>query len=95
MFADEIRRKRVEPMRAYSNWQRHMDEVFLKVIVSGTTSDAWLVTVAGHESEVLRSYGAAMKEVGNADKRETGRWLNSRAEKSQASGWRLALLRPH
>ena len=30
----------------------------------------------------LRSYGAAMKEIGNADRQETGRWLNSRAENS-------------
>ncbi len=30
----------------------------------------------------LRSYGAAMKEIGNADRRETGRWLNNRAENS-------------
>ena len=30
----------------------------------------------------LRSYGAAMKAIGNADKQETGRWLNNRAENS-------------
>ena len=30
----------------------------------------------------LRSYGAAMKELGNADRRETGRWLNNWAENS-------------
>ena len=29
-----------------------------------------------------RSYGAAMKVVGNADRQETGRWANNRAEKS-------------
>ena len=28
----------------------------------------------------LRSYGAAMKVVGNADRQETGRWCNNRAE---------------
>ena len=33
-------------------------------------------------TDKLRSYGAAMKVVGNADKRETGRWLNNRAENS-------------
>nr|WP_306267833.1 DDE-type integrase/transposase/recombinase [Pararhizobium sp. IMCC3301] len=27
----------------------------------------------------LRSYGAAMKVIGNADRQETGRWLNNRA----------------
>ena len=30
----------------------------------------------------LRSYGAAMKEIGNAEKREVGRWANNRAENS-------------
>ena len=30
----------------------------------------------------LRSYGAALKELGAADRRETGRWLNNRAENS-------------
>jgi putative transposase len=33
-------------------------------------------------TDKLRSYGAAMKQIGNADKRETGRWLNNRAEKA-------------
>ena len=33
-------------------------------------------------TDKLRSYGAAMKVVGSADKRETGRWLNNRAENS-------------
>jgi putative transposase len=30
----------------------------------------------------VRSYGAAMKIIGNADRQETGRWLNNRAENS-------------
>ena len=30
----------------------------------------------------LRSYGAAMKELGNSEKREVGLWANSRAENS-------------
>jgi putative transposase len=33
-------------------------------------------------TEKLRSYGAAMKEIGNADKQETGRWQNNRVENS-------------
>ena len=33
-------------------------------------------------TDKLRSYGAAMKEIGNVDKQETGRWLNNRAENS-------------
>ena len=35
LFAAEIRRKRVIQMRVYSNWQWHLDEVFV-VRVSGT-----------------------------------------------------------
>ena len=30
----------------------------------------------------LRSYGAAMKVIGNSDRQETGRWLNNRSENS-------------
>ncbi len=33
-------------------------------------------------TDKLRSYGAAMREIGNADRQETGRWLNNRAENS-------------
>ena len=33
-------------------------------------------------TDKLRSYGAAMKDIGNADMQETGRWLNNRAENS-------------
>jgi len=33
-------------------------------------------------TDKLRSHGAAMKVIGNADKQETGRWLNNRAENS-------------
>ena len=33
-------------------------------------------------TDKLRSYGAAMKDLGVADRQETGRWLNNRAESS-------------
>jgi putative transposase len=33
-------------------------------------------------TDKLRSYGAAMKVIGNVDKQETGRWQNNRAENS-------------
>ena len=33
-------------------------------------------------TEKLRSYGAAMKVIGNADRQETGRWQNNGAENS-------------
>jgi putative transposase len=113
MFAAEIRRNRVNRMRAYSNWQWHLDEVFVKI--NGETHYLW--RAVDHEGEVLetfvtkrrdrkaalkflrklmkrygspkmivtdrlRSYGAAMKVIGNADKQEVGRWKNNRAENS-------------
>ena len=113
MFASEIRRKRASRMRGYSNWQWHLDEVFVKI--NGETHYLW--RAVDHEGEVLesyvtkrrdrkaalkflrksmkrygkphiivtdklRSYGAAMKVIGNFDRQETGRWLNNRAENS-------------
>ena len=33
-------------------------------------------------TDKLRSYGAALKELGVADRQETGRWLNNRGENS-------------
>ena len=33
-------------------------------------------------TDKLRSYGAALKEIGAIDRQETGRWLNNRAENS-------------
>ena len=101
MFAAEIRRNRASRMRAHSNWQWHLDEVFVKI--NGETHYLW--RAVDHEGEVLesyvtkrrdrkaiqphiivtdklRSYRAAMKDLGNEGKQETGRWLNKRAEKS-------------
>ena len=113
MFAAEIRRKRINRMRSYSNWRWHLDEVFVKI--NGETHYLW--RAVDHEGEVLetyvtkrrdrkaalkflrklmkrygsptvivtdrlRSYGAAMKIIGNVDKQEVGRWKNNRAENS-------------
>jgi putative transposase len=33
-------------------------------------------------TDKLRSYGAAMKVIGNSGRQETGRWLNNRCENS-------------
>jgi putative transposase len=33
-------------------------------------------------TDMLRSYAAALKVIGNAERQETGRWLNNRAENS-------------
>jgi putative transposase len=96
-----------------SNWQWHLDEVFVKI----NCETHYLWRAVDHEGEVLesfvtkrrdriaafkflrktmkrhgrvhvfvtdnlRSYGAAMKVIGNVDKQETCRWLNNRAENS-------------
>ena len=113
LFASEIRKRRVQQLRSHSNWQWHLDEVFVKI--NGERYYLW--RAVDHEGEVLesyvtkrrdrraalkflrktmkrfgpphvivtdllRSYGAAMKVIGNADRQETGRWLNNRAENS-------------
>jgi putative transposase len=113
MFAAEIRRRRVDHMRAYTHWRWHLDEVFVKI--NGEMHDLW--RAVDQEGEVLesfasktkdkaaalkfikramkrhgnprsivtdrlRSYGAAMDEIGNADRQEVGRWINNRAENS-------------
>ena len=113
MFAAEVRKRRVQHLRAYSNWQWHLDEVFVKI--NGETHYLW--RAVDHEGEVLesyvtkrrdqkaalrflrkamkrhghpqaivtdklRSYRAAMKALGIAERQETGRWLNNRAENS-------------
>ena len=52
MFAAKTRRKRVQQMRAYSNWQWHLDEVFVKI--NGETHYLW--RAVDHEGEVLESY---------------------------------------
>jgi putative transposase len=113
VFAGEIRRKRVDRMRAHTHWRWHLDEVYVKI--NGETHYLW--RAVDHEGEVLesfvtktrdkaaalkfikkamkrhgtaetittdglRSYKAAMNEIGNAEKQEVGRWANNRAENS-------------
>ena len=51
MFASEIRRKRVQQMRAYSKWKWHLDEVFVKI--NGERHYLW--RAVDHEGEVLES----------------------------------------
>jgi putative transposase len=113
IFASDIRRKKVGQMRAYSSWQWHLDEVFVKI--NGETHHLWRAvdhergvlesfatkrrdrkaalkfhrkTMKSHGrahiffTDKLRSYGAALKVIGNVNKQETGRWLNNRAENS-------------
>jgi putative transposase len=113
MFAGEIRRKRVQRMRAFTHWKWHLDEVYVRI--NGEMHYLW--RAVDHEGEVLesyvtkerdkaaalkfikkaikrhgrpraivtdglRSYGAALREIGAIDRQETGRWLNNRVENS-------------
>ena len=50
-FAAEIRKRRVQQLRSYSNWQWHLDEVFVKV--NGETHYLW--RAVDHEGEVLET----------------------------------------
>ncbi len=113
MYATEIRKKRADAYRNWTQWRWHLDEVFVRI--NGETLYLW--RAVDHEGEVLesfvtkkrdrraaltflrkamkrfgnpveivtdrlRSYRAAMKEIGNEARQETGRWLNNRAENS-------------
>jgi putative transposase len=52
MFAAEIRRKLAQQLRAWPQWQWHMDEMFVKV--RGETHYLW--RAVDHEGEVLEAY---------------------------------------
>ena len=52
MFAAEIRRRRVERMRASPQWRWHLDEMFVKI--NGETHYLW--RAVDHEGEVLESF---------------------------------------
>ena len=51
MFAAEIRRKRADRIRAFSNWRWHVDEVFVKI--NGERHYLW--RAVDHEGEVLEA----------------------------------------
>ena len=50
-FASEIKRRRVQQLRAYSRWKWHVDEVFVKI--NGERHYLW--RAVDHEGEVLES----------------------------------------
>ncbi len=52
MFAGEIRRGRVQHMRAYTHWKWHLDEVYVKI--NGEMRYLW--RAVDHEGEVLESF---------------------------------------
>ncbi|MCR9269983.1 MAG: IS6 family transposase [Hyphomonadaceae bacterium] len=113
IFAGKIRTKRASYLRQHTQWQWHLDVVFVKI----NDVQHYLWRAVDHEGEVLesyvtktrdkqaaltflkkamkrygapralltdrlRSYGAAMKEIGNQGRQEVGRHLNNRAENS-------------
>jgi putative transposase len=51
MFAAEIRRKRIDKLRAFSNWRWHVDEMFVKI--NGERHYFW--RAVDHEGEVLEA----------------------------------------
>ena len=72
MFAAEIRKRRADRMRAWDQWQWHLDEVFVKI--NGVTHYLW--RAVDHEGEVLEAYvtkrrdrHAALKYLRKAMKR--------------------------
>ena len=89
MFAAEIRRKRADRMRAWTQWQWHLDEVFVKI--NGQTHYLW--RAVDHEGEVLEAYVTkrrdrhaalkflrkAMKRYGNPEVIVTDRLRSYRA----------------
>ncbi len=54
LFASEIRRKRAQRLRAWPQWQWHLDEMFVKI--RGETHYLW--RVVDHEGEVLEAYAS-------------------------------------
>ena len=113
LLAADIRKKRVKVMRSYTQWQWHLDEVFVKI--NGETHYLW--RAVDHEGEILEAYvtkrrnrkaalrflrkamkrygrphifvtdrlptyKAALRDLRMADRQQTGRWLNNRAENS-------------
>ncbi|WP_109261396.1 IS6 family transposase [Hyphobacterium indicum] len=52
MFAAEIRRKRADRLRAWPQWQWHLDELFVKI--NGETHYLW--RAVDHEGEVLEAF---------------------------------------
>jgi putative transposase len=52
IFAAEISKDRINRMRSYSNWQWHLDEIFVKI--NGETHYLW--RAMDHEGEVLESF---------------------------------------
>ena len=55
MFAAEIRRRRVDRMRAFSNWRWHVDEVFVKI--NGERHYLWRAVQQAAFKQLTDSFG--------------------------------------
>lgn len=102
MFASEIKRQRINRLKAYSSWQWHVDEVFVKI--NGERHYLW--RAVDHEGEVLESYvtrrrdkKAAMKFLRKAMKRHgrtkavvTDRYPSYRAALREMNGSHLQVI---
>lgn len=113
VFAKIIRSRRSSYLRQHTQWQWHLDEVFVKI--NGVQHYPW--RAVDHEGEVLecfvtrkrdklaalrflrkamkrygppravvtdqlRSYSAAMRDIGNQNRQNTTQYANNRAENS-------------
>jgi putative transposase len=88
IFAAEIPKRRVEGMRS-NGWRWPPDEVFVTKTRDKKAALKFLkksLKRHGRAKELvtdpLRSYGAALGDLGISDRQETGRWANNRAENS-------------
>ena len=94
MFASEIRNRRIHVVKS-CRWRLHFDhkgEVLESFFTKTRDKKAALKFLKkamrnhGRPEAIVtdqqRSYGAALKEIGAADRQENGRWLNNRAENS-------------
>ena len=62
IFAAEIRRKRVHSMRAYTHWQWHLDEDYVKI--NGEMHYLWRAPL--HKGEVLKSFVTKARDKAEA-----------------------------
>jgi putative transposase len=91
VFAAEIRKRRIRS-QSFSLWRWHLDEVFVRINGEQQDREAALKFLlkamkryARPEvivTDLLRSYPGAMNIIGNAERREIGRWKNNRSENS-------------
>ncbi len=58
MFAGEIRRKRVQSMRSFTQWRWHLDEVFVRI--NGKRHDLW--RAVDQQGEILESFVTKPRE---------------------------------